>query len=616
VPQYKQAHRLLAAKTPLGEDLLLLTAFKGREELSRLFRYELTFLSEKDDITAKDIAGQAVRWCVQPEGGPPRYFHGLVSQFVGLGVDVRNRRYYRAEVVPALWFLTRTANCRIFQKKTVPEIIDAVFADQGIADYTMHMKGTHPKREYCVQYRETAFDFLSRLMEEEGIFYFFFNSEDKQNLIVADQNSFFVDCKEQTVKYGGFSGRLATAVVEAWEHRFSYPSGKWSLTDYNFETPEANLLSSAGTVVKLKGITRYERFDYPGGFRQTSESKSISKLRMEEEETPYDLVQGTSGCRSFMPGGKFELTMHPAAAENQEYVLTAVEHEAVEGSYDGNGQETFYRNEFTCIPSAVPFRPARVTPRPVVGGPQTAVVVGPKGEEIYTDKYGRVKVQFFWDREGKKDENSSCWIRVAENLAGKNWGMIFNPRIGQEVVVDFLEGDPDRPLITGRVYNASQMPPYELPAKQTQSGIKTRSSKNGRSEDFNELRFEDEKDKEDVYFHAQKDFHRVVEHDDDLKVGHDQTVEVKHDQSVEVKNDATLKVEGGRKVTVTKDQAVTISQGKYAIDVSQGDYGLDVKMGQVTVKAMNGIELKVGQNSVVINQSGITIKGMVVKIEG
>jgi type VI secretion system secreted protein VgrG len=626
MPQMTQEHRLLSVTTPLGEDVLLLTAFRGREELSRLFHYELDFISEKDDIAAKDLVGHRICWCVQNlPGDKRRYFHGVVSRFGAQDIDPRGVRRYRAEVVPALWFLTRSSDCRIFQNKTVPEIVETVFADFGITDYKLHVKGVHPKREYCVQYRETAFDFLSRLLEEEGICYFFANTADTQVLTLADQNGFFVDCEEEAVEYRPGSAPQRFLAVTAWEHQFTYPSGKWSQTDYNFETPDTSLLSSAATVVNLKDVGKYERFDYPGGFLQAAGSKNSTKLRMEEEETPYNQVHGTSLCRSFVPGGKFKLTKHAAATENQEYVLTAVEHEAIEGSYEGNRKQTHYGNRFTCMPSKVPFRPARSTPRPVVKGLQTAVVVGPKGEEIYTDKYGRVKVQFFWDRLGKKDENSSCWIRVAENWAGKNWGMVFHPRIGQEVIVDFLEGDPDRPLITGRVYNAQQMPPYPLPANQTQSGVKTRSSKGGGADDFNELRFEDAKVKEDIYFHAEKDFHRMVENDDDLKVGHDQTLEIKHnrtevvkegDEKVtlekgqrthEIKKDDTLKVDGSRAITVKQDHTTTVKQGDYEITVEQAG---------VTIQAMNEIHLKVGQSSIVINQQGITLQGLTIKIEG
>jgi type VI secretion system secreted protein VgrG len=622
--RFKQEHRLLSATTPLGEDVLLLAAFRGREELSRLFRYELEFLSEKDDIAAKDIIGQGVTWAVQPADSPPRFFHGVVSRFMAGPRHIQNLRCYRAEVVPWLWFLTRSADCRIFQNKEVPAILKQVFQDQGFTDHDFQLRRSYPKREYCVQYRETAFNFVSRLMEEEGIFYSFRHGKGKHTLVLADQTSAYAACPESRVVYT--EGSHPAGHVTRWEHQYAFRSGKWAQTDYNFETPETNLLASTNTLVKWPRVEKFELFDYPGAYDEAEEGKAKVKIRMEEEEMPHDVVEGAGGCYTFTPGAKFTLEKHDCETESGKgYVLTAVEHRGQDFGYTNTDEPAEYENAFTCIPDAVTFRPARLTHRPVVQGPQTAVVVGKQGEEIFTDRYGRVKVQFFWDRQGKKDENSSCWIRVAENWAGKNWGMVFHPRVGQEVVVDFLEGDPDRPLITGRVYNAGQMPPYELPKQQTVSGIKTRSTKGGSAEQFNELRFEDLKDKEDIYFHAQKDFHRVVENDDDLKVGHDQTIEIKNNRTEvikegdekltleqgqrthQIKKDDTLKVDGGRSVTVKQ---------KHAVTVSQGDYSVDVKLGSVTIQAMKEITLKVGQNSIVISQQGINLKGISVKIEG
>jgi type VI secretion system secreted protein VgrG len=296
-------------------------------------------------------------------------------------------------------------------------------------------------------------------------------------------------------------------------------------------------------------------------------------------------------------------------AENQDYVLTSVRHEAADASVAGDG-DSHYANTFACMPARVIFRPARTTPWPAVQGPQTAVVAGPAGDEIYVDKYGRVKVQFFWDRQGKMDENSSCWIRVSQSWAGKNWGAAFHPRVGQEVVVDFLEGDPDRPLITGRVYNAVQTQPYDLPGDKTRSGIKSRSSKGGGADDFNELRFEDKKGSEDVYFHAQKDFHRVVENDDDLKVGHDQTIEIKNNRTETVK-------EGDEKVAVEKgNREVTIDMGNDTLTIKMGNQTTKLNLGKSETEAMQSIELKVGQSSVKLDQTGVTIKGLTVSVEG
>jgi type VI secretion system secreted protein VgrG len=630
---YEQSTRHLVVTSSLGKDVLLMTGFKGDEEISRPFNYQLELLSEKPDIAAKDIVGKPIAWSLQPTDGTPRHFHGIVNRFSAGGLQLRSLRHYRADIVPWLWFLSRSANCRIFQNKSVPDIIKQVFADRGFSDYQVTLQGVYPKLDYCVQYRESDLDFVSRLMEEQGIFYFFQHSADKHLLMLADSKSAYKDCPQKSVEYGLASSSLRH--VTEWEHQYSFRSGKWTQTDYNFETPSASLITDANTLVKLSGNDKFEIYDYPGRYGKTSDGKPITKVRMEAEEVEYDTVEATSSCSTFTPGGKFTLTKHDCASEKKGYVITAIRHEALDESLTvGGGGKQIYSNTFTCIPDTVTFRPQRLTPRPVVYGPQTAIVVGPKGEEIYTDKYGRVRVQFYWDRLGKKDENSSCWIRVSEGWAGKNWGIVFNPRIGQEVIVDFLEGDPDRPIITGRVYNAEQMPPYELPAQQTQSVLKTRSSKNGTPENFNELRFEDKKSSEEIYFHAEKDFNRVVENNDTLKVGSSkaddgsQTIEVWKDRTESVKtgNEKVTIEKGNRDVIVqTGNDTHKIEKGNRAVSIEMGNDTLTIKMGNQTTKldlgkseteAMQSIELKVGQSSVKVDQTGVTIKGLMVKVEG
>jgi type VI secretion system secreted protein VgrG len=566
---YTQERRLLSVSTPLGTDVLLLTAFTGREELSRLFHYQFDMLSEEVTIMPRDILGQSVTWSVDHFDREPRYFNGVVSRFVPLDKQIHGLRVYRAEVVPWTWFLTRTANCRIFQNKNVPDIIKTVFDGFGLTDYEFALDGSYSTREYCVQYRETAFDFVSRLMEQEGIYYFFRHEDGKHTMVLGDSGRAFEDCRENQVKYHPGTASLAPNHIYSWEHRYEFLSGKWSQTDYNFKTPATSLLTSTDALLDTPGLFRYELFDYPGLYMQRTEGRSLAKVRMEEVETPYDVATGASWCCTFNPGGKFTLEMHDCDEENKGYVITAIEHSAVDTSYSPEAVGSSYQNTFRCIPDTVAFRPARRTPKAIVQGPQTAVVVGPAGEEIYTDEYGRVKVQFFWDREGKFDENSSCWIRVAENWAGKNFGVIFNPRIGQEVIVEHLEGDPDRPIITGRVYNAVQMPPYSLPANQTRSGIKSRSSKGGAPDQTNELYFEDQMGSEDIYFHAQKDFDRIVENDDNL----------------------------------------TVKGGNRTVTIDQGDLTVSVKSGAVSITAARSIELKVESNSITIDSRGVTVKG-------
>ena len=634
----KQETRFLSLQTPLGENELLLTAFRGHEELSRLFHFELEMISDNAAIQATDIVGKNVTFSVKLADDSPRVFNGFVSRF-SAGDEEHGRRNYRAEIVPWLWFLTQTADCRIFQNMTVPDIIEQIFQDLGFSDYeTSEIRGDHKEWEYCVQYRETDFNFVSRLMEQEGIFYYFRHEDGKHTLVLADQKGAYKDCSENEVEYPPSQAPQAiTDHITSWEHRYEFRPGKWAQTDYNFETPSSDLMTQTNTIVKLPGVDKYEIYDYPGEYPDKGAGDGETKIRMEEEEVPHDVVYAASTCKTFTPGGKFTVAVHRSSSEEgKTFVIASIQHSATEPmAYEAGGAVgEDYSNTFTCIPDSVTFRPARVTPKPIVSGCQTAVVVGPSGEEIYTDEYGRVKVQFFWDREGKKDENSSCWIRVAQNWAGEKWGIVFNPRIGQEMVVDFLEGDPDRPIITGRVYNAEQMPPYNLPAEQTKSTLKTRSSKDGSADNFNELRFEDKKGEEEIYLHAERDFNRAVENNDTLKVGFDK--KDPGDQTIEIWNNRTETVkQGDEKVTIEQGhRTVTVGQGNdthlirkgdRSVQIDLGNDTLNIKMGNQTTKldlgksetqAMQSIELKVGQSSIKLDQSGVTIKGMKISVDG
>jgi type VI secretion system secreted protein VgrG len=609
-----QAQRTLELKTPLGPDVLLLMGFSGTESLSRLFSYQLDLASSNDGIAAKDIVGKAVTWSVTRFDQKPRYFSGIVSRFVAGAVNRRKLRTYRAEVVPWPWLLTRTTDCLIFQNKNTPDIITAIFKNFGFSDYALELQGSFPVREYCVQYRETAFNFVSRLMEHEGIFFFFRHEDGKHTMVLANATSSYTDCPESPVEYS--PGSLAPNHVLSWEHHYEFRSGKWSRTDYNFETPSLNLLTSTGTVIDLPDAPKYEIYDYPGEYLVKGDGQPVTKVRMEEEEANYNTVNGASQCVTFTPCGKFTLKKHDVGAENGDYMITSIRHAATEASYGSTSNGATYNNVFTCIPASVIYRPPRATPKPMVQGVQTAVVTGPGGEEIYVDKYGRIKVQFFWDRKGKKDDKSSCWIRVAEQWAGKNWGFIYNPRIGQEVIVDFLEGDPDRPLITGRVYNAEQMPPYDLPGNMTQSGIKSRSSKGGSPANYNELRFEDKKGSELVTLHAEKDQSIEVEHDETHWVGHDRTKNIDHDETTHVKHDRTetvdhdetITIHGKRTETVDKDENITIHQSR--TETVDKEENITIHGGRTeTVDKEENITIHGGRTETVDKEENITIHG-------
>jgi type VI secretion system secreted protein VgrG len=362
-------------------------------------------------------------------------------------------------------------------------------------------------------------------------------------------------------------------------------------------------MATEPTVYDVGGNSKFEIYDYPGEYLTKGAGESLARVRMQEEEAVHLVAHGTSHCRMFVSGYKFSLEEHPRKDMNTDYVLTEIQHTAMTNAYpsSGNPEGESYSNTFTCIPLSVPFRPLRVTPRPTVKGLQPAVVVGPSGEEIYTDKYGRVRVQFFWDRLGKKNENSTCWVRVSQVWAGKNWGAMFLPRIGQEVLIDFLESDPDQPIITGRVYNAEQMPPGTLPDNQNISGLRSRSTKGGGEHDANVLTFDDTKGSEVFYMRAQKDMAVRVENNDDLHVFNDQTIAI-HNNRTEV-------VEQG-------NEKITIQQGNRDVTISMGNDSLLISMGSQTTEAMQSIELKVGQSSVRLDQMGVTIKGMMIQIEG
>lgn len=638
--EFTQEKRPIAVETPLGKDALLLTSFSGHEEISRLFRYQLEFLSEKKSISDKSIIGKNISFSVEFQDGSPRYFNGIVQRFAYAGTTDR-LSLYRAEVVPWLWFLTRTADCRIFQNKSVPDIIKEVLADAGFAaDAKFNLQGTHDPWEYCVQYRESDFDFISRLMEQEGIFYYFAHEQGSHKMVLGDHKGAYQACPDSKVQFlSNLSQPEETDQIRAWEHQFEFRSGKWAQTDYNFETPSTSLLTTTNSTLGIPTADKFEVFDFPGEYEKKNIGEAEVKLRMEEEEAAYNVVHGQSVCRGFGPGLKFTLEKHHNAGEQGKgYVVTSVRHRASVGAtYTGGSATGDYRNSFTCIPDSVAFRPERTTEKPLIHGVQTAVVVGPAGEEIYCDKYGRVKVHFHWDRLGKKDDKDSCWIRCAQSIAGKNWGAMTIPRIGQEVVVTYLEGDPDRPLITGIVYNATQMPAYELPGEKTKTVFKSNSSPGG--DGYNELRFEDKAGNEQIFMHAQRNHDIRVLNDQMQSIGHDRHLTVGGDSQEAIQGNERRKIEkdqhetvlGNRSEKIEKDQNLTVTkaqnvkvggtsslttgenlQQKIGMDMAL-DAGMSVhiKAGMTMVlEAGLQLSLKVGGSFIDLSPAGVAINGV------
>jgi type VI secretion system secreted protein VgrG len=615
-----QDTRLIICTTPLGEDVLLCEDFDGQEALSTPFSFDLRLLSERDDIEGKDLVGQPIALAVVLVDGSSRFFNGVVSRFVR-GHRRAGFAVYRAEMVPKLWFLTRKSNCRIFQNETAPDIIEKVLKDAGLKqneDYKLQVGGGYRQWVYCVQYRETDFNFVSRLMEQEGLYYYFEHSKTGHCMVIVDKPAAHQPCPGQgTARYLTQHATVPDDVINEWSEEYAYRSGKVALDDFNFETPKQDLNVGVDSVVDVGGNKAFELYDQPGEYDNRGEGEKLAKLWIQEEEAQHQVCSGESDCRAFSPGYTVELTDHFYAASNRRYLLRSVGHYGANNYLGNQGPAAAYSNRFTCLPADVPFRAPRLTPKPVVQGPQTAIVVGPKGEEIHTDKYGRVRVQFHWDREHKYDEKSSCFIRVAQTWAGKRWGAMFLPRIGQEVIVEFLEGDPDRPIVTGRVYNADSMPPYDLPAEQTKSAIKSLSSKGGGG--FNEIRFEDKKGKEQVFIHAERNQDNRVKKDSLEWVGNNRHLIVKKNQ--------LEKVEGSKHLTVIGDQSEKVS-GTFSrntqMDVQEKvgmkhavDAGMEIhlKAGMnVVIEGGVGLTIKVGGNHVTINPAGIFIVGTMVMI--
>jgi type VI secretion system secreted protein VgrG len=677
-----QATRIATLNTPLGGDTLVFQSFSLSEELGRLFSLDITAASERGDLKADDLLGKGVSVELQCPRGGVRYFHGFVSRFSRIPRPGTRYYGYQLTAVPWLWFLTRHSDCLIFQNKTLQDIMRDVFSRRGFSDFKFQLSGDYTPWEYCVQYRETDFNFVSRLMEQEGVYYYFEHEKDKHTAVFADSPA----AHQAFPKYENLTFSALTSIHERdqehvyeWVAESRHHSGKHLYTDYDFTRPNTDLKTPQSNPGRF-AQSEFEIYDYPGEYDKRSDGEQWSRVRMEELRADRETFQGGGDVTGLATGRKFTLSQGPNPVDVGDYLVIASSIDLQSNVYEsgtvGEMGES-YHCTFTAIKAADQFRPARLTPKPMIHGLQTAVVTGPKGEEIYTDKYGRIKVQFFWDREGKKDENTTCWIRVAEPWAGKRWGSTFTPRIGQEVVVSFLEGDPDQPLVIGSVFNGDQMRPYlgeGLDSKHKHdpkvTGVKSCSTKGGQG--YNEIRFDDNKDREEIFIHAENDSDTRVKHDLREWVGHNRHLIVgpgdkkgeKGDQREMVHQDKHLKIrrnhieqvggdmqlrvggidgQGNQDIQIDADKRETIDgesnlhvrkSRNERIDASQsltvgGDQ--DEKVGtkhaleagqeihlkagmKVIVEAGTQISLKVGGNFVDISPAGVTIMGTMVLI--
>lgn len=567
-----QAERVARIKTPLPDDELALFSIEGCERLSTLFEYQVDCVSENASLELYGVLGLGVTMEIDLDDGGTRYINGIVGHAAHTGSQNEYARY-SLTVRPKLWLLTHTSDHRIFQDTSVPDIIQEVLSEAGL-DFEIRLQGSYPSWNYCVQYGETNFNFISRLMEHEGIYYYFTHEQDQHVMILCDSQSAHETISGyDTVQHypAGMDVNRTKDYLVGWQLDRQITSGKFALNDFGFDQPRRDLLVSAEKLIS-DNYPQFERYEYPGAFPNNesgelvrSYGEQLARQRLEEQLSAHELASGHGNVRGLNAGNLFTLENCEREDQNREYLIVEARSSLSMDNYfsgGGRGDGAEFTARFICMDSQQAFRAPRQAPKPRMQGPQTAIVVGPSGEEIWTDEHGRVKLQFHWDRNGCSDENSSTWIRVSQAWAGEGWGAIHIPRIGQEVIVEFIDGDPDRPIVTGRVYNGDRPVPYELPANATQSGVKSRSSKGGGQKNFNEIRMEDKKGEEELYFHAEKDQTSVVENDRTEYVGHDHVEKIEHDCTESIGNNRMIDVAVNHTESIGANMSLSVGGSK------------------------------------------------------
>ena len=646
------------------EDELLVDEMQGEEGISQLFQLRLKLLSSEPRFAPEDIIGKSAILRIETwdtgHGGGERHWSGYVSRFAVTGCIPATHDKggdifcYECDIVPWFWFMTQNEDCRIFQNLTVADIIDTVFAEFGYSDYKLELSGSYPKLEYCTQFNESTYAFLCRLVEREGIYFYFRHDESSEarHILVFSHNKDHNPRLEPfQVPFHHEGHAKETDAIRRLSSTQQVRTRAATLADWDY-AKRAPVSENTPTLLQAGSDLGLEVYRYPGGFTpasgaaDASAGKHLAKVVMEAQESDHQLFHGEGQVRSLAPGHLFELENHDLIESfNAEYMVVSVQHIA-RNNLILPDSPAYYGNTFTLQAKSAVYRPAQATPRGRVHGPQTAIVTGPPGNEVHTDDLGRIKVRFHWDRKvaGRKtntqDEKSSCWVRVAQLWAGAGYGTFFLPRVGMEVVVDFLDGDPDRPLVVGCVYNGPNSPPI-APADATRSTIKTLSSKGGGG--FNELRFEDKKDSEEIFLHAQKDLQlrtgncrtEAIGTHSDLAIGKDRTESIGENAQLTIGKAQTVSIGTSRAVTTGVDDYLTVGANQHTnvganMAVTAGaNYNLDAGINTAVTAGVNIdmkagvnlvaeagviISLKAGSNSIVLNPAGVFITGNLVMI--
>jgi type VI secretion system secreted protein VgrG len=598
MPTYDRSRSILQMTSPLAADVLIPTAISGYEAISQPFSYRVQIVSTQSDISSDQVLHLPGCVILRRDDDPARYFHGIFQEFAAAG-QARDGMYaYHAVLVPKFWFLSQTIDCRIFQKKTAVQILQQMLQDAGVTATDFRVYNNPPTREYTVQFNETDLQFATRLMEETGLYYFFEHSADQHTFVVADSNNAFQPIPDGTLRFN--ANIRGEDVLTAWHSPRATIHGQVTLKDYDPTQPSKMLEATDDGAQDIPGAKSRDVFLWPAATFDHGIVAGRSKFMMDAAMASDAVVSGAGAFRPLTAGATFTLEADAdAGIQGASYAVRWMSFEAVDESWSTDGAPAFYANSFESFDTSTQWRQPFSVPKPDMGGVHSGIVLGPQGEEIYTDEYGRVKVQFFWDHWNEATADLSIWARVVQPWAGNGWGTQFIPRVGTEVAVAFMNGDADHPVVLGGLYNGQQMPIYPV-AEKTKSGLRTRSSLQGGTSEFNELTFDDKKGQELVFTQAQKDM--------STKVKNDQTLSVGNNRSVTIGNAETITVGEGRTTQISdKDDSLTVQQGNLTIEVS---------MGKATVTAMQSIELTVGSNSIRIDQTGITIKGILISVSG
>ena len=626
---WNRAKALLTMTSALGPDVLIPVSLSAHEAIGTPFQFDVEVVCQQDSADPNKLLNQPACVTLQTNGAPIRYFHGIVQTVVA-GSPVRGQagaasyRVLRLTLVPRLWFMSQTVDCRVYENKSAADILNALFADIGLTALTGPPSAA--SRPYTVQFNESDLHFATRLMEEEGWFYFFEHTASAHTLVVAKDNAAFKAIPKGTLSAGG-ANSAAHPPVEDFHNSTATVHGNWMLKDYDPENPTTLLAKTEPTTLTTPGASVRDAFRWPAVTFDNGMVGDRTKWAMQASEAAASLCEGTTHFGGLVPGGTFVLSSRPAGIFDGTYAVRGTSHHARDETWINQGAPQTYACHFTCFPNTVPWRQPLETRRPRMEGIHTALVMGPQsaiaadiamqsGEEIHTDDLGRIKVRFFWDHRAEATGGGSVWARVVQPWAGNGWGAQFIPRVGTEVAVGFVDGDPDRPMVLGGLYNGIAAPIFAK-ADKTKLGLRTRSTLSGSTSNFSEFTIDDKSGDELIYFHAEKDYTTEVEHD--------QTLTVDNCRVVTVKKDETVDIQGKQSITVKADRTIEVTQGNLATTVDKGNSSLDVSLGNISVKAAAGkiemeaiqsITLKVGGNSIKIDQSGIVLDGLMVKITG